>query len=114
MKPLSTCIATIMLLSLCHFSWAQETSDIDMDEYFSELNLTNDQKTTFDEITAEYYSGLQEVQANETSKVKMYKGYKSHKKTRDSKMKKLLSPDQFDLYTTKQKALEKQAREENK
>ncbi|PIB36013.1 hypothetical protein BFP72_11710 [Reichenbachiella sp. 5M10] len=106
-------LAIVFALSI-QSSYAQSTSEIDMDEYFADLNLTEDQKVTFDEITDEYYANLQHVQETETSKTKMYKAYKTHKKTRDNKMKALMDKEQYSLYQTKQKELEKKAREENR
>ncbi|MGL1887038.1 MAG: hypothetical protein OCD76_11045 [Reichenbachiella sp.] len=92
-------------------SYGQSVSEIDPDEYFSELNLTAEQQSHFDAIQTEYYNDLNTVSLD-GSKSAAYKSYKGFKKQRNSDMKEILSKDQFKLYTKKQKALEKQVRQE--
>ncbi|MCV9385166.1 hypothetical protein [Reichenbachiella ulvae] len=93
-------------------TFSQSVAEIDRDEYFAELNLTEEQKPEFDTILDEYYSTLEEIPHNETSKTDMLKAYIKSTKVRDKKMKSILSKEQFKLFHHLEMELERRARKE--
>lgn len=112
MKP-NFLLALSILFVLSGLGYAQGIEDIDLDAYFAELNLSEEQKVKFDQITDEYYEELSDIPQRDETYAKMYKDYTEYKKDRNIKMKAILSKSQYKLYTKKQKALEKRARREN-
>lgn len=63
-----------------------------------ELKLTNDQSKKFDAINATWIEGVASIKNSGGSKMERYKKFKSLNQDRDSKMKEVLTKEQFKIY----------------
>ncbi|MGB1295593.1 MAG: hypothetical protein ACPG6V_08935 [Flavobacteriales bacterium] len=85
-----------------------------LNEYFSKLDLTEDQKPKFEEITKRYGQEMMDLKSGSQSRMEKYKAYKAVKSNKDKEMKALLSEKQYDVYTQAQKDMKKKMKEKRK
>lgn len=92
----------------------QEQIKLYLSDYFEKLDLTDQQKISFIEITKKYGSQLKDLKDSDASGLSKYKTYKKIKKNRASEMKSILNESQFKIYEQVQKEVEKKIKEERK
>lgn len=112
-------IVLIIAFVTCH-GIAQDTIDVRvssneafMNEYNAmvvDLAMNDSVTTEFHKIYTEYGSTMKEAYENRTSWTGLNHVYQWAKRDRDSKMKAILSIDQFDLYKERQALIESNAR----
>jgi hypothetical protein len=74
-------------------------------EYKEKLNLTEEQSKKVDAINTTWFEGIAELKRSDASKMAKYKKYKSLKSERDSKMKEVLTKEQFKMYKQQQEEM---------
>ncbi|OQP58074.1 hypothetical protein A3860_07025 [Niastella vici] len=62
------------------------------------LNLTEDQSKKVDAINTSWFEGVAKLKNSGSSKMERYKKFKSLNQERDSKMKEVLTKEQFKIY----------------
>jgi len=78
-----------------------------IEEYASALDLSEDQRPKFEEITKKYAKQMIAVKDSSGRRMSKYKKVKSIRKNKDAEMKRLLSKDQFKVYLEKQEEMKK-------
>jgi len=78
-----------------------------LEEYASALDLSEDQRPKFEEITKRYAKQMIAVKDSGGRRMSKYKKVKSIRKNKDAEMKKLLSKDQYKVYLKKQEEMRK-------
>ena len=114
-------IITILLLTLFNVaSQAQEKQLTEeqkeqvkeqLEQYFEKLDLSEEQKPKFEEITIKYALQMKTLKTSSKSKFAKYKEYKSIKGSKNKEMKALLSAEQFKIYQKTQKEIQKKIQE---
>ena len=82
-----------------------------MEEYFSVLDLTEEQKFEFETITKKYAEQMKAVKDSGGRRMSKFKKVKSIRKNKDAEMKTLLSKDQYKVYLEKQEEMKKKIKE---
>ena len=82
-----------------------------VEAYATALDLSEDQRPKFEEITKKYAKQMKAVKDNGGRPMSKYKKVKSIRKNKDAEMKKLLSKDQFKGYLEKQEEMKKKIKE---
>lgn len=82
----------------------------DMIVFVQSLELTEEQKPDFFSISKKYGAQMLALKDSDTSKFRKYRKVKSINKSRNKEMKKLLSKEQFKIYSTKQKEMQKEVK----
>ncbi len=77
-----------------------------IEEYFNSLNLSEEQKPVFEELTRKYAEQMKAVKDAGGRKFKMYRRVKSIRKEKNAEMEKLLSEDQYEVYLEKQEEMQ--------
>lgn len=85
-----------------------------MEAYFTDLNLSEAQKTEFKEISEKYASQMKAVKESDAHKFQKFKKVKSIRKNKNAEMKKLLSDDQYKVYLEKQEEMQEKMKESYK
>ncbi len=67
--------------------------------YKEKLNLTEEQQPEVQKITTEYFEGLAGLYELNASRINKLRTYRDLASTRDSKMKKVLTKEQYKTYT---------------
>ena len=80
-------------------------------EYINRLNLTEDQKPQYIEISKRYGSQLMGLKNSTKSRFSKYKEYKSIQSDKDKEMKSLLSSKQYKVYLEIQKEVQNKIKE---
>lgn len=83
-------------------------------EYINRLNLTEDQKPQYIEISKRYGSQLKDLKNSSKSRFSKYRAYKSIQKGKNKEMKSLLSSKQYKVYLEIQKEVQKKMKEKRK
>ena len=114
-------IITILLLTLFNVaSYAQERQLTEeqkeqvkeqLEQYFEKLDLSEEQKSKFEEITKKYVLHMKTLKTSGKSKFAKYKEYKSINGSKNKEMKALLSAEQFKIYQKTQKEIQKKIQE---
>jgi len=76
--------------------------------YKEKLNLTEDQSKKVDAINTTWFEGITELKNSGASKMTKYKKYKSLKAERDTKMKEVLTKEQFRIYKQQQQEIQEE------
>jgi Spy/CpxP family protein refolding chaperone len=76
--------------------------------YKEKLNLTEDQSKKVDAINTTWFEGITELKNSGASKMTKYKKYKSLKAERDTKMKEVLTKEQFRIYKQQQQEMKEE------
>ena len=82
-----------------------------MEEYFSVLDLSEEQKSEFEVIAKKYAEQMKAVKDSGGRRMGKFKKVKSIRNDKNEEMKELLSKDQFKLYLEKQKEMEKKMKD---
>ena len=82
-----------------------------LEEYSVALDLSEDQRPKFEEITKKYAKQMQAVKDSNSRRMSKYKKVKSIRKNKDSEMKSLLSKGQYKIYLEKQEEMRKRMKE---
>ncbi len=77
-----------------------------IEEYATALDLSEDQRPKFEEITKKYGEQMKAVKNGGGGKFQKYKKVKSIRKNKDAEMKSLLSKDQYKVYLEKQEEMQ--------
>jgi Spy/CpxP family protein refolding chaperone len=117
-------IITILLLTLFNIaSYAQERQLTEeqkeqvkeqLEQYFEKLDLSQEQKPKFEEITKKYALQMKNLKTSGKSKFAKYKEYKSIKGSKNKEMIALLSAEQFKIYKETQKEILKKIKEKRR
>ena len=117
-------IITILLLSLFSIaSYAQERQLTEeqkeqvkeqLEQYFEKLNLSEEQKPKFEEITKKYALQMKTLKSSDKHKFAKYKEYKSIIGSKNKEMKALLSAEQFKIYKENQREIQKKIKEKRR
>ncbi len=83
-------------------------------EYLQKLDLSEEQKPKFKEITKKYAFQMRTLKTSGKSKFAKYKEYKSIKGSKNKEMKALLSAEQFKIYKEIQKEIQKKIKEKRR
>lgn len=83
-------------------------------EYINRLNLTEDQKPQYIEISKRYGNQLKDLKNSSKSRFSKYRAYKSIQKGKNKEMKSLLSSKQYKVYLEIQKEVQKKMKEKRK
>ena len=109
-------IALLVLVSQTACSQSRMTDEqkeafiTSYNEYKEKLNLTDTQSTRMDEINRQYLKELKGLQNSGDSKLTKYKKFKRINSDRDAKAKKILTPQQFQIYQQHQKEVREKFR----
>jgi hypothetical protein len=79
-----------------------------LEEYAAALDLSEDQRPKFEEITKKYAKQMIDVKESGGRRMSKYKKVKSIRKNKDAEMKTLLSKDQYKVYLENQEEMKKQ------
>ena len=82
-----------------------------LEEYAVALDLSEDQRPKFEEITIKYAEQIIAVKNGGGRKLQKYKKVKSIRENKDAEMKILLSKDQYKVYLEKQEEMKKKIKE---
>lgn len=82
-----------------------------LEEYAAALDLSEDQRPKFEEITKKYAKQMIAVKDSGARRMSKYKKVKSIRKNKDAEMKTLLSKDQYKVYLEKQEEMSKKIKE---
>lgn len=85
--------------------------------YKEKLNLTEEQTPEVQKINTEYFEALANLKKSDASRMEKFRKYRDLKSARDSKMKNVLSKEQYIIYTEFQAEMReewKENRRENK
>jgi len=102
-------IALLVLVSQTACSQSRMTDEqkeavvTSYNEYKEKLNLSDTQSTKMDEINRQYLKELKGLQNRGDSKLAKYKRFRRINSDRDAKAKKILTPQQFQIYQQHQK-----------
>lgn len=79
--------------------------------YREKLNLTEEQKPEVEKINTEYFEALADLKKSDASRMEKLRKFRSAKSTKDSKMEKVLSKEQYRMYTEFQAEMRKEWKE---
>lgn len=82
--------------------------------YFEKLNLSEEQKPKFEEITKKYGKQLMDLKESNKGRFAKYKEFKAINKNRNAEMKPLLSKEQYENYQDIQNKMQEKMKERNK
>lgn len=122
MKSLKNSIVVVVLLvstmSLAQDRELTEEQKVQvkeqLEQYFEKLDLSEEQKPTFEEITKKYALQIKTLKTNDKGRFAKYKEFKSIKRSKNKEMKSLLSDEQYKIYIKTQKEIQKKMKEKRK
>lgn len=79
--------------------------------YFEKLNLSEEQKPKFEEITKKYGKQLMDLKESNKGRLAKYKEFKGINENRNTEMKPLLSREQYDSYQELQEEMQQKIKE---
>jgi hypothetical protein len=82
--------------------------------YKKKLNLTEEQAPEVQKINAEYFEALADLKKSDATKMEKLRKFRDSKSARDSKMKKVLSKEQYKMYTDFQAEMREELKENRK
>ena len=85
-----------------------------LEEYAAALDLSENQRPKFEEITKKYAKQMKAVKDSSGRPMSKFKKMKSIRKNKDAEMKTLLSNDQYKVYLNKQEEMQKKMKERRK
>ena len=89
----------------------QERLAKSIDVFFEVLDLSVEQKRSFEAITKKYAEEMVAVRDGKGGRISKYNKVQSFRSRKNTEMKELLSKDQYVIYLEKQKAMQKKMRE---
>ena len=89
----------------------QERLAKSIDVFFEVLDLSVEQKRSFEAITKKYAEEMVAVRDGKGGRISKYNKVQSIRSRKNMEMKELLSKDQYAIYLEKQKAMQKKMRE---
>ena len=89
----------------------QERLAKSIDVFFEVLDLSVEQKRSFEAITKKYAEEMVAVRDGKGGRISKYNTVQSIRSRKNTEMKELLSKDQYVIYLEKQKAMQKKMRE---
>lgn len=120
LKILSLFFALFLISSNTAFAQSQRAELTDeqkeemaqnIEEYFTALDLTEEQETEFEAITKKYAEQMKAVRDGGGRRLQKYKKVKSIRENKNAEMKKLLTKDQYKVYLNKQEEMQKKMKE---
>ncbi len=124
MKSLKTWALFVALLLIgTNISFAQSSNLSDeqkeemaksMEEFFTALDLSDEQKVEFEEISKKYAEQMQAVKEGGGRMLQKQQKIKSIRKEKNAEMKELLSADQYEIYLEKQEEMQQAMKEKRK
>ncbi len=88
---------------------AQVTAEVE--DYFAALDLTEEQKTEFENITRKYAEKMKTVAESDSGRRKKMKELKGLSNAKNEEMKALLNDDQFAVYEDKREEMKARRKE---
>jgi hypothetical protein len=82
--------------------------------YKEKLNLTEEQAPEVQKINAEYFEALADLKKSDATRMEKFRKFRDAKSDRDSKMKKVLSKEQYKMYTDSQADMREELKENRK
>lgn len=79
--------------------------------YKEKLNLTEDQAPEIQKINSEYFEAMADLKKSDATRMEKLRKFRDSKSTRDSKMEKVLSKEQYKMYTDFQAEMRKELKE---
>ena len=86
----------------------------EMKEYFQKLDLSEQQKASYQEIALNYAPQFKAIKESNASKMSKYRKVKMLRSDKDAEMKKILDDRQFNLYLEMQEERKKKWKENRK
>ena len=86
----------------------------EMMEYMSALDLSEDQRIEYQEITMKYGEQMKALRSSDKSKMSRFKEMKSIRKNKDEEMRNLLTDEQFEIYKEQQQEMQQKMKEKRK
>jgi len=121
-KVLKSSLIVFVVLLVNATSFAQDRELTEQQEqvkeqleiYFEKLDLSEDQKSKFEEITRNYALQMKVLKTSDKSKFAKYKEFKSIKDSKNKEIETLLSAEQYKIYKETQKEMQKKMKEKRK
>lgn len=114
-------IVVVLLVSTMSFAQDRELTEEQkeqvkeqLEQYFEKLDLSKEQKLTFEEITKKYALQMKTLKTSGKGRFAKYKEYKSIKRSKNKEMKTLLSTEQYKVYKETQKEIQNKMKEKLK
>lgn len=79
--------------------------------YKEKLNLTEEQAPEVQKINSEYFEVLADLKKSDATRMEKLRTFRDAKSTRDAKMKKVLSKEQYKMYTEFQAEMREELKE---
>ena len=92
----------------------KELINKNLEEYAVTLNLSEEQKPKFEEITKKYAKQMKAVKDSGGRRISKYRKVKSIRASKNAEMKRLLSKDQYKVYLEKQEEMQKKMKKRRK
>lgn len=87
--------------------------EVQLNEYSESLNLSQEQKPKFKEITKRYGRQMMKLKESDKGRLSKYNEFRSIRKKKDAEMKSLLSNEQYKAYLQTQEEMHQKIREKN-
>nr|WP_299341901.1 hypothetical protein [Allomuricauda sp.] len=88
--------------------------EANLNEYSLKLDLSEEQKPKFVEITKRYGQQMRGLKDSDKGRLAKYKEYKSIRKNKNAEMKAILSEEQYETYLETQEEMQQKMKENNK
>ena len=79
--------------------------------YKKKLNLTEEQAPEVQKINSEYFEAMADLKKSDATRMEKLRKFRDAKSTRDTKMKKVLSKEQYKMYTEFQAEMREEMKE---
>lgn len=122
MKLLKNSIV-VVLLSFCTIAFAQDRKFTEeqkeqikeqLEQYYEKLDLSEDEKLEFEEITKKYALQMKTLKTSDKSRFAKYREFKSIQNSKNKEMETLLSAEQYTVYKKTQKEIQQKMKEKRK
>jgi uncharacterized protein (DUF2461 family) len=117
----SSIVVIVMFVSTMSFAQDRELTEEQkeqvkeqLEKYFEKLDLSEEQKPIFEEITKKYALQMKILKTSDQGRFAKYKEYKSIVGSKNKEMKTLLSAEQYKIYKKTQKEIQKKMKEKRK
>ena len=114
-------IVVVLLVSTMSFAQDRELTEEQkeqvkeqLEQYFEKLDLSEEQKPTFEEIAKKYALQMKTLKTSDKGRFAKYKEFKSIERSKNKEMKTLLSTEQYKIYKETQKEMQKKMKEKRK
>jgi hypothetical protein len=79
--------------------------------YKEKLNLTDEQASEVQKINTEYFEALSDLKNSDASRMEKFRKFRDANSTKDSKMEKVLSKEQYKMYKEFQSEIKKELKQ---